>query len=331
MRGNVASTSAQRGRCENYQPGRDQASAELTMKRLLRDPLLHFVVLGLGLFLFYQLTDRPADGDEVLIDRDALLRHLQYQSVAFDRAQFELFLDDMSARETADLIVQAAREEILHREALAMGLDRDDYIIRSRLVQKLRYLSEGCASDAAGLSEEEVEAYFEANRDNYELDPYITLTHVFFNAERRGWDEARALAEAKLQELNDGPVPFEESSAHGDRFPYFVNYIERPPQLVGSHFGGGMTEALFELPINATLWRGPFESRFGTHLVLVTNQQPERMPDFDEVRDRVAADAQAARDQALTDAAIDEIVARYTIVVGADLQAADEGTGAPPE
>lgn len=290
------------------------------MKHLLKDPLLHFVVLGLGLFLLYQLSDRQAENDEILIDRDALLRHLQYQSVAFDRAQFELFLDDMSARETADLVVEAAREEILYREALAIGLDRDDYIIRSRLVQKLRYLAEGFASDADSLSEEEIQAYFDANRDSYEFDPYITLTHVFFNAESRGWDEARALAEAKLQELNDGPVPFDESSAHGDRFPYFVNYIERPPQLIASHFGGEMSEALFQLPIDATSWRGPFESRFGTHLVLVTNQQPARMPGFDEVRDRVAADAQAARDRELTDAAIDEIVARYTIVIGADLQ-----------
>ena len=297
------------------------------MKKLLKDPLLHFVVLGLGLFLLYQLSDRQAGEDAILIDRDALLRHLQYQSVAFDRAQFELFLDDMSARETADLIVEAAREEILYREALALALDRDDYIIRSRLVQKLRYLAEGFAGDAAVLSEENIEAYFDANRDNYELDPFITFTHVFFNAERRGWDEARALAEAKLQELNDGPVPFDESSAHGDRFPYFVNYIERPPQLIASHLGGEMSDALFQFPADDTLWRGPFESRFGTHLVLIADQQPERMPSFDEVRERVAVDAQAARDRDLTDAAIDEIVGRYTIVIGADLQ----DTGAEAE
>lgn len=301
------------------------------MKRLLKDPLLHFVVLGLGLFLLYRISDQQAGDDEILIDRDALLRHLQYQSVAFDRAQFELFLDDMSARETADLIVEAAREEILYREALALGLDRDDYIIRSRLVQKLRYLAEGFAGDADVLSEEGIEAYFEANRDNYVFDPFITFTHVFFNAERRGWDEARALAEAKLQELNDGPVPFDDSSAHGDRFPYFVNYIERPPQLIASHLGGEMSDALFQFPADDTLWRGPFESRFGTHLVLIAGQQPRRMPGFDEVRGRVAADAQAARDRDLTDAAIDEIVGRYTIVIGAGLQngGAEAETSAP--
>ncbi len=284
------------------------------MKRLLRDPLLHFVALGLGLFLFYQLTGQQADDDEIIVDREALLRHLQYQSVAFDREQFELFLDDMSERETADLIAEAAREEILYREALALGLDRDDYIIRSRLVQKLRYLAEGFASDAESLGEDDIEAFFDENRDHYVIDPFITFTHVFFNAERRGWDEARALAEAKLPELNAGPVPFEESPAHGDRFPYFVNYLERPPQLVASHVGGAMSEALFQLPADATLWRGPFESRFGTHLVLITDQQPRRMPDFDEIRGRVAADAQAALEREMADAAIDEIVARYRIV-----------------
>ena len=299
------------------------------MKRLLKDPLLHFLVLGLGLFLFYQFTAQPSDDDQVVIDRDTLLRHLQYRSVAFDRAQFELLLQDMSARETADLIEQAAREEILYREAMAMGLDRDDYIIRSRLVQKLWYLAEGIASGAGSLSEEEVQAYFQANRDNYVVGPYITLTHVFFNAQNRGWEEARALAEAKLTELNDGPVPFDESSAHGDRFPYFVNYIERPPPIVAGHFGDETAAVLFELPVDPMLWRGPYESRFGTHLVLVTDQQPQRMPGFSEIRDRVAEEAQAARDRELTDAAIEDIEARYRIVVGADLQAGDTETETP--
>ena len=297
------------------------------MKKLLRDPLLHFLVLGLGLYALYELSGEQSE-NEILIDRDALLTYLQYQSVAFDRAQFELFLDDMGPRETADLIGEAAREEVFYREALAMGLDRDDYIIRSRLVQKLRYLAEGFASATGNLSEEEVEAYFEANRDTYEFDPLVTFTHVFFNAERRGWDEARTLAQAKLRELNDGQVPFEQSAAHGDRFPYFVNYVARPPQLVASHLGAETTGALFQLPSDATQWRGPFESRFGTHLMLVTDRQPRRMPDFTEIRDRVEADALAVRVREQTEAAIDQIVAGYQVIVGADLQEAVAGAEA---
>ena len=297
------------------------------MKKLLRDPLLHFLVLGLGLYALYELSGEQSE-NEILIDRDALLTYLQYQSVAFDREQFELFLDDMSPRETADLIDEAARQEILYLEALAMGLDRDDYIIRSRLVQKLWYLAEGFASNAEGLGEEAIEAYFEAHKATYEFDPLITFTHVFFNAERRGWDEARSLAQSKLRELNDGQVPFEESAAHGDRFPYFVNYIARPPQLVASHLGAETTDALFQHPSDATRWRGPFESRFGTHLVLITDQQARRMPDLTEIRDRVEADALAVRAREQTAAAIDEIVAGYQVIVGADLQEAVAGAEA---
>ena len=289
------------------------------LKKLLKDPLLHFLGLGLGLYVLFQLTGQEAE-NEVLVDREALLTFLQYQSVAFDREQFELFLDDMTPGEIADLIEEAAREEILYREAVALGLDRDDYIIRSRLVQKLRYLAEGFATDAEPLDDEAIFAYFDANRASYVFDPNITFTHVFFNAERRGWDEARALAAAKLRELNEAAVAFEDSVGHGDRFPYFVNYVARPPQLVASHLGADVSDALFEFPADPAQWRGPFESRFGTHLVLITDQQPQRMPQFAEVRDRVAAGAEAAYARDRTDAAIDEIVARYQVIVDVALE-----------
>ena len=87
-------------------------------------------------------------------------------------------------------------------------------------------------------------AYFEANRSTYDIDPHITFTHVFYNAERRGGEEAIRLAREKLPELNETGVPFEEASSHGDRFPYFVNYVERPPQLIASHLGGEVADAL---------------------------------------------------------------------------------------
>ncbi len=298
------------------------------LKKLLKDPLLHFLGLGLGLYALFQLSGEQAE-NEILLDREALLTFLQYQSVAFDREQFELFLDDMTPGEIADLIDEAAREEILYREALALGLDRDDYIIRSRLVQKLRYLAEGFATDAEPLDEEAIRAYYETNQASYVFDPHITFTHVFFNAERRGWDEARRLAEAKLLELNNASVSFENSASHGDRFPYFVNYIERPPQLVASHLGADAADALFQLPADPAQWRGPFESRFGTHLILITDRQPRRMPDFAEVRDRVAADAEAAHARERTEAAIDEIVADYRVTVGADLENAPAEEAAP--
>ena len=290
------------------------------MKSLLKDPLLHFLGLGLGLFVLFQLTgNEGVRENEIFIDRESLLTYLQYQSVAFDREQFELFLNDMTPREIEDLIEEATREEILYREALALELNRDDYIIRGRLVQKLRYLSEGFANDDLALNENELIAYFERNRSAYDIDPYITFTHVFFNSERRGREEALRLAETTLLELNAASVPFEEASAHGDRFPYFINYVERPPQLIASHLGGDISEILFQLPANDSVWHGPFESRFGSHLVLITSQEPARSPSFQEVRERVQTDAQAARAREQTEAAIRNIMDQYDVVVSPEL------------
>ncbi|MBD07824.1 MAG: hypothetical protein CMD70_03785 [Gammaproteobacteria bacterium] len=282
----------------------------------LKDPLLHFLGLGFGLLILFQFTgNQESEERNVLVDRETLLTFLQYQSVAFDREQFELFLDDMSQREIEDLIQEAAREEILYREALALGLDSDDYIIRSRLVQKLRYLSEGFSNENLSISEEDILAYFESNRRNYDIDPFITFTHVFYNSQRRGEEAAHRLAEEKLVELNNEGVTFEEAANHGDRFPYFVNYVERPPQLIASHLGGDVAEDLFQITPNSSLWHGPFESSFGFHLVMITNQAPQREPAFQEVRDRVESDAQAAQARENTALAIQEIMDRYEIVI----------------
>ena len=288
----------------------------MLVKSFLKDPLLHFLGLGFGLLMLFQFTgNQESDERNVLIDRETLLTFLQYQSVAFDREQFELFLDDMSPREIENLTQEAAREEILYREALALGLDRNDYIIRSRLVQKLRYLSEGFSDDDLTLSEEDILTYFEENRRNYNIDPFITFTHVFYNAQRRGKEEAYRLAEEKILALNKESVPFAEAANHGDRFPYFVNYVERPPQLIASHLGGDVTEALFQIIPNASTWYGPFESSFGFHLVMITDQEREREPSFEEVRDRVEADAQAAQARQNTELAIREIMDQYKISI----------------
>ena len=136
----------------------------------LKDPLLHFLGLGFGLLILFQFTgNQVSEERNVLVDRETLLTFLQYQSVAFDREQFELFLDDMSQREIEDLIQEAAREEILYREALALGLDSDDYIIRSRLVQKLRYLSEGFSNEKL-LGLKSIPPYLRAHTIHFKIN-----------------------------------------------------------------------------------------------------------------------------------------------------------------
>ena len=301
------------------------------LKKLLKDPLLHFLGLGLALYALFQLTGRQPE-NEILVDREALLTFLQYQSVAFDREQFELFLDDLTPGEIADLTAEAGPGK-KSSTAKRWRWDWTGTTTSSAAAwcRSFAIWPKGLRTDADALDEETIVAYFEANRANYLFDPSITFTHVFFNAERRGWDEVRTLAEAKLGELNDAAVAFEDSAGHGDRFPYFVNYIERPPQLVASHLGADMADALFAFPPDSARWRGPFESGFGVHLVLITGRQPERMPDFAEVRDRVAADAEAAHARERTEAAIDEIVAGYRVIVDMNIEspAPEEAAPAP--
>ena len=131
----------------------------------------------------------------------------------------------------------------------------------------------------------------------------MTYTHVFFERDERGGDAALALAEAKLTELNTARVPFAEAPGHGDRFPYFV----------ASHFGPRMAEEIFALEPDAELWRGPFESPYGFHLVLLTRKVEGRYPGLDEIRERVRGDAEQAEIDIMQDKAIQAIVDTYEV------------------
>jgi hypothetical protein len=222
------------------------------------------------------------------------------------------------------------REEVLHREALQLGLDEDDYVIRRRLVQKLEFITEGFAEASAGLDEAAVQRYFDANKADYYVEPYVTFTHVFFETEDRPREQARDLAEKELVKLNRDGVPFADAPRHGDRFLYHVNYVERTPDYVASHFGAPMAKALFELEANDFIWRGPFDSPYGVHLVLLTTNEPGREPELAELEGRVREDARRAWVRQETESAIADIVDAYDVRVVYERDAATtapEGAG----
>ena len=105
-------------------------------------------------------------------------------------------------------------------------------------------------------------------------------------------EQARMLAEDKLAELNRDRVSFAGAPGHGDRFLYFVNYVGRTADLVASHFGDGMANAVFELDADPDDWTGPLESKYGQHLVLLTGKTEGRFPTYAEIQSRVRADAE---------------------------------------
>ena len=285
---------------------------------ILKDRLLHFLVLGAALFVTYGYLDRDTDAESlsktVVVDRDRLLTHVQYRSKAFDDEISNRILDGLSDQEREAMINELIREEVLYREAKALNLDRDDYVIRMRLVQKMEYITRGLLSVGA-VSDESIRSYFDANKGNYFVEPHITFTHVYFDRDKHGAAQANQLADEKLQDLNGIPVPFSDAVAHGDRFLYHVNYVEREPDFVANHFGNDMTRILFSLNPDSKHWYGPYESTYGYHLIMISQRGEGRFPELEEIDDRVRDDARRAWIREKTEAVIDELIKNYDIRV----------------
>jgi hypothetical protein len=288
------------------------------VKSFLQEPLVHFLAAGLGLFVLFGIVNRDepdADPNVVIVDHDALLTFVQYRIKAFNPILAQEKLNSLSDDELQRLIEDYAREEVLHREALQLGLDEDDYVIRRRLVQKLEFITEGFAEAGAEVDEAALRRYFDTNKADYYVEPFVTFTHVFFETEDRPREEARAAAQEKLIELNRDGVFFADAPQHGDRFLYHVNYVERTPEYIASHFGVPMARALFELEPNDLMWRGPFDSPYGVHLVMLTTSEPGRDPELSELEGRVREDAKRAKIREETEAAIADIVGSYDVQV----------------
>ncbi len=295
------------------------AWGKLVLMKFLKDPLVHFLALGLGLFLLYGAINPDGGGTDnpkrIVVDREALLTFVQYRTKTFQPKLAEARLDAMSDKQLKHLIDAYVREEALHREALALGLGRNDYLIKRRMIQKIDFITQGFAEAVIKLSEDDIKAHYEANKERYREQAYITFTHVFFDAERRKPDEVAALVKAKLAELKAGSVPFSDAPKHGARFPYGVNYVERTRDHVESHFGKPMTRALFELEPDDSAWRGPFLSPYGAHLVMVVKRRDARYPALTEVRARVEADLKSERKKQQSEKAIKAIVDTYAVAI----------------
>ena len=287
------------------------------MKTWLKQPLLHFAALGAAIFLLSQwigADSAATDMRRIRIDDQALREFVQYRSRSYDAAAVAQILERLSPEGLEDVIDDLIREEALHREAKALNLDANDYVIRRRLVQKMEFIAEGSAATVE-LREGDAERHYEQNLDDYTIEPAITFTHVYFDRQRRGAEAARALAVEKRDELNQLAAPLAAATRHGDRFLYHVNYVERTPEFVASHFGEAMAKQLFAEPADARRWRGPFESKHGFHVALVTSNNPGRRPEFAEVAEQARKDARRRLARERTEAAIQAIIDRYDVRV----------------
>ena len=299
-------------------------------RKIAREPLVHFMVLALGLFVLYQAVSPETgsrDQREILVTRSDLLTYMQYRATVFDTAHFEQIYENLSEEERSRLIDEYVRQEAMYREALAMELNRNDYVAKQRLIQQLEFIAQDFFDAGSVLTDDYVETYFGEHAADYTVPSKVTFTHVFFSGAIHGPAEADRLARQELDILNAGPAPFHEAMRHGDRALFNVNYVEKDMEIVASHFGAEMAAALFELDPSDTVWRGPFQSAYGSHLVLLIESAPAYTPALSEIRSRVRADALAALKRDQLREAVDNITASYRVRLSDDLTAkADESS-----
>jgi peptidyl-prolyl cis-trans isomerase C len=289
------------------------------MKRLLREPLLQCLVLGLVLFVVYDVRDHRDAGPRGRSERIELtaddLRQIGFAWVAQGRPA-------PSSDQMRTLADARVREEVLYREALALGLDKDDAIVRRRLAQKMEFLFE----DVAKLREpapDELKAWFARNAERFTVPGRVTFRHLYFSPDRRG-DQARGDAARAVGELAREPLDSPRAIGLGDRFMFQDFYAERTAEDVTRTFGPEFATAVFHTAPGA--WAGPVESGYGWHLVWVDSLTPARVPVFEEVEPDVRTAWVEEQRTQIRDAAYAAMRARYEVVLPAHLPSIDVPT-----
>jgi parvulin-like peptidyl-prolyl isomerase len=279
------------------------------MKRLLREPLVHFLLIGVVLFGLYSFTNsgRPATAPskEIRLSLDEIRQlTLLYQ------AQWRRL---PTPQELERMVENKVQQEILYREALAMGLDKDDEIVKRRMAQKMQFLAEDVAA-AREPTTAELKGWFEKNSAKFAQPPRLSFRHLYFSSDRRG-PRARDDAEQARAKLAGQPVDAKIASSLADPFMFQDFYRDRAPDYLAKEFGPPFALAVAKLPPGS--WQGPVESGFGWHLVFVDTLIPGRVPAFEEVEPDVRT-AWLNEQKALAwEKAYKDMRAKYTVLLPA--------------
>jgi parvulin-like peptidyl-prolyl isomerase len=248
------------------------------IKQLLREPLLHFVVLGALLFLGYRSWPPPASAEVPSKQIQFTVEQLTQLALQF-QSQWRR---PPTADELDRLVENRVQSEILYREALALRLDKDDEIVRRRMAQKMQFLAEDIAA-AHEPDSAELRKWFEANRSRFAEPSRVSFRHVYFSPDKRA--HAQEDATRALAKLADAPQDSTLPGTLADPFMFQDYYRDRAPEYLSKEFGPRFAMAITQLVPGR--WTGPVESGFGWHLVYVDTLIPGRVPAFEEVEEEV--------------------------------------------
>ena len=272
--------------------------------KIIREPLFHFLLLGATIFAVYGLatrhkTDKPG---EIVVTQGTLENLVTGFTRTWQRPP--------TGEELQGLVRDYIREEAAYREALTLGLDRDDMIVRRRLRQKLEFLSDEMASRAEP-SDVELQNFLQTHIGLFQPEPLFSLRQIYFNPALHGGNLHRDMARA-LESL-------EHTGSHaskadpGDPFLLERSFENMSLSEIRRTFGDQFASAISALRLG--MWQGPIDSGYGAHLVFVAQRSEGRLPALDEVRDQVRREWLDAKRREATDRFYKAILSRYKVKI----------------
>ena len=298
----VETALAERTGTASHRAARRPGAWRRGLGRAAREPFLHFIALGALLFGLGEYLEARANFARITITRDAVAGIITNYQLQYGITPV--------GEQLKSLIDQFVREEVFYHEALRLRLDKNDEIIRRRLVQKYEFLQQdlGIAHEP---SEAELRSYFRAHEAQYQVPAKLTFTQVYFSPDSRGDDGARKAALQLRSQL--AATRASRASAQGDPFPGPTDYAALTQQDVARVFGGGnLTDEIFKLPPGE--WTAPLRSGLGWHLIYLDGVQPARVATFEEASAALRRDYLEAERSRHNDEAFAKLKRNFTIV-----------------
>ena len=273
----------------------------LRIQTLWREPLLHFLLIGFALFLYYDLVG-SGDSEAPAVKRIIVSSgHVEQLMANFERT----WSRPPTEQELDAMVDSHVREEVFYREAMAMGLDQNDPMVRRRMRMKLEFMLEDLSGQDA--SDEMLSDFLQRNSDSFRDEAQLTLRQVYLNPDQR--PDLENDAGQLLSRLRDGSAP----EALGDHTLAPRTYQLAPQSEIARDFGDEFARQVAALPVSD--WSGPVYSPFGAHLVRIEARIDARLPELAEIRDEVLREYLVEKREQQKDLAYAKLREDYEVTV----------------
>jgi len=268
---------------------------------LVTEPMVHFLILGGLLFGLFAAVARPgpAPADTIVVTPE----RIDALALGFERT----WRRQPTTSELHALVDDFIREEIYYREALALGLDRDDTVIRRRLQQKMEFLTD-TGADLLEPQPGDLEQYLAMHADEYRQPGRLTFEQIYLGEQ----PDAERI-EAALRDLRSASPAAPLALGAPTLLP--ERMASAPPETIDGVFGDGFSAALAGCELG--VWSGPLRSAYGVHLVHIDERQPERLPELAEIRDDVVRDWRTSKARELREQAYAGLREHYLVEIRA--------------